>query len=581
MTGRRAALTATLIVAGCGGGAVRLPLFSTDWQDDRGASIGRVWTKVSGVAAPAQADVAVGVARGGGLIGVALDGTGRTWSFEHPLDARPVVAANVVVGSGGGEAFAIDASDGHLLWKRSAPGLRLVGAGDDGATTVATFAPTGAGGSTLFAVRHDGHLLQQIQSDNALGAPAALAGLAFVPWAGEYVSVVDLATGEETARVTLREQTSRAWTQAGALWFAGLGLIRFDERIRDASSGGASTVNLPPTGVPGNPKWTPDMAPLPVAADAQDSVRLYARPAAGEGAAIEGGRFYATYFRLAMGFDASGGNVQWVMTHEATFLGGAAARGGLVLCDDKGAVLQLDERTGAAAVTADFGRPLQACVVSVEAIAQSAAPNAAPLVQQIQKAVTTPDAQLVEVQKMLLPYLTKAEDESVTRTLIELAESAASPELQSATRDALAKRRNGAQEMLDALAEHYDYLKDTVRLPPVGPLADALAAMNDKSAAPLLAAQLLDPQDSPDDVRRAAAALVSLAGREEATALRRFFGMYRATADDDDIASAVVSVAKALLALQDHQGMAEVKAAVDSGLTTSAVRDQLATLDQP
>ena len=39
-----------------------------------------------------------------------------------------------------------------------------------------------------------------------------------------------------------------------------------------------------------------------------------------------------------------------------------------------------------------------------------------------------------------------------------------------------------------ALERHYDFLKDVLRSPPVGPIAQALGAMKETRAAPLLAA---------------------------------------------------------------------------------------------
>ena len=152
-----------------------------------------------------------------------------------------------------------------------------------------TFRKAGGVGNVLLAVAHDGQVVRQIETDKPLGAPAVLARLAFVPWAGQYVSVIDLANGDEAARVTLREQTSRAWTQGGSLWFGELGFIRFDEHIQDASKGKATTVDLPTRELPGTPKLMPagDHA-LPPTADATDKVHIYARPRGTEsGAALE------------------------------------------------------------------------------------------------------------------------------------------------------------------------------------------------------------------------------------------------------------------------------------------------------
>jgi outer membrane protein assembly factor BamB len=570
------------VVLACGGGQTRLNLFSTDWTDDGGASIDRVWQRIRATPIPAAADVVVGVAANDRkMIGLVL-ANGSQWTFEHALDARPIVTGSVVVGSGSGEVFALDATSGKLVWRRPTGGLALLGAGDDGTVTVTAFRRAGDTGSVLLAVTHDGQIVRQIETEKALGAPAVVAGLAFVPWAGQYVSVIDLANGDETARVTLRQETSRAWTEGGTLWFGGIGYVRFDERIRDASRGRAATVSVPPRELPGMPKLIPTgTTPLPAAANAEDKTREYAKPMATDaGASLQDGRWYGTYFRLAMGFDSEHSKLAWVHLHDADFIGGAAASGGLLLCDDQGRVTQLDAGSGAVLGEMRLGEPLHACVVNVDAQrASGTLSDVKPLAAQLAEAVRADDPQLVIVQKLLLRELATVEDESATKALVDAAsDPRTSPDLLTEARTALANRRNGASFMEAALARHYDFLKDVLRTPPVGPIAQALGAMKEKAAAPLLASHLLDPADTEDDVKQAAAALAVLAGPAEAPALREFFGMYRATAEDDDMAAAVVNVGQALAATGDKASRAQVEAAAADATTVPYARDRLGAL---
>src|SRR4051794_36754915 len=89
-------------LSACGGGQTPLNLFSTDWTDDNGRSIERVRIKLGGARANPGADVVVAVAGNAEkLIGQPLGANGAKWTFAHPIDARPVVAGSVVVGSGG------------------------------------------------------------------------------------------------------------------------------------------------------------------------------------------------------------------------------------------------------------------------------------------------------------------------------------------------------------------------------------------------------------------------------------------------------------------------------------------------
>jgi outer membrane protein assembly factor BamB len=589
-----ARLAVVVALASCGGAPAQGPRFSTDWQDDGGASIERIRQRIATSSPPPAADgrvasapfghaadVVVGVSRASDeIIGLPLARGASRWTFAHALDTRPVVAGTLVFGSGGGELFALDAASGRVVWKRPAAGLTLVGAGDDGAASALVLHRNGGLGSALWAVARDGVLRQVVETEQALGAPAVVAGLAFVPWASQYVSVIDLSSGGEVARVTLREQVQRAWTQAGALWFGDRTFVRFDANIREASKGGASKAALPQRELPGTPALTLAPAPLSVSANALDKVRLYARPAATDaGAAIADGRWYATYFRLAMGFVASDGKLAWVHVHDTNLLGGAAAEGALVLCDEAGAVTQLDANTGAVLLSAQLGAPLRSCVANADAFhPPSLQGESQPLTRQLEEAVRVRDAELATAQALLLRELAAMTDASATQTLIDLAsDPRTSPALVDGAREALAKRRSGADAMKAALARHVDFLKDVLLPPPVGPMARALGEMRDRSAAPLLAAHLLDPNDRPEDIRDVAVALTAVAGPDEIGALRQFLAMYRANAEDDDMAEAVVSVAHALVALGGKPARAEIDALVQDPMTVAYVREHLST----
>jgi outer membrane protein assembly factor BamB len=252
----------------------------------------------------------------------------------------------------------------------------------------------------------------------------------------------------------------------------------------------------------------------------------------------------------------------------------------VVLCDEKGAIVELDAVTGGTVWQGSVGEPLRACVVNIDEHHPSGAPaEVKPLAQQISDAVTTDDPQLAQAQTMLLRQLSAMPDDVATKTLVDVASD---PRTSSAVlpqaREALAKRRTGAAFIEAALARHYDFLSGSTRPPAVGPMARALAGMNDEVAAPLLADHLLDPADTGQDVREAAEALATVAKAAQLPALRRFFGMYRASAPDADVEAAVVSVARAMVAVGGTEGKAVVQAAAHDPNTLPGVRDQLETL---
>ncbi len=211
-TQARAALAASVLLWSCAGAAPRAMPFSTDWEDDRGSSIAHEWQGLLGAPVSRAADVAIGIAASGDdrVLGRPLDGQ-AVWSLRHPLDVRPVVAGRVVVISGGGDVMTADARSGAVLWHQASGNLRLLGAGDDGSLTVMTFLKPGDRGSVFLAVDRDGRVVRRIETPRAAGAPAVVNGIAFVPWDGQYVSAINVSSGDEEARVTLRDVASRAW----------------------------------------------------------------------------------------------------------------------------------------------------------------------------------------------------------------------------------------------------------------------------------------------------------------------------------------------------------------------------------
>ena len=566
-----------LALAACGGGQTHGSAFDPGWFNDDGAAVS-AFQKSFKSPVPLGADIAIGVSGKSTLVGIALSG-GKTWSFEHALDGRPSVAGAVVVGLGAGELFALDARTGSLLWKRNAGG-RLRGAGDDGATTVISIQPTTGLGSVVLAIDHDGQVVRQLEDSAAIGVPAVVDGYAFLPWQGQYVTVYDLHAGEEKARALFRSATSRAFISGGALFFGENGATRFDASIGLASRSRGSIVKLPERELPGAPRWMrPGTDTPPLATAAFDQVRLYARPTASGAPGVSGGRYAATYFRVAVGLDATSGAIAWAHAHEAEILGGAAYEGGFALCDAKGDVTFLDARSGRVTGKVELGQPLTSCAVQADAFTQAGSEKTPSLTEQIAEVARLPDADLVPMQQVLLQELAKIDSPLATRTLIDLAASdRTAPALIEAARAALSARRTGADEMLAALDHRYDYLAGALRPPPVGPLADALAAMKETRAAALLAAHLGDPATPPDDVRRAAAALIELGGKAEIEPLRRFFVQYRGLGEpevDSAIQAAVVSSAAALIKI----GARDVVAgAATDPFTNIALRPRIAAI---
>jgi outer membrane protein assembly factor BamB len=570
-----AAGLATLAVAasGCGSGASIGPVFSDTWQNDRGESIGRVQSQIGAAAMPEQTPIALGVTSVG-ITGVPLDGS-PSWRQRLDLVARPIAAGTVVVAAERTTLSAFDARSGRRLWQMGNEGRQLVGAGDDGQLTLLNLSSR-AGRALLLAVNREGSVVRRLEPVAPhLGEPAVVAGVAFVPWGQQYVSAIDLRSGEELARLLARDQLTRALVLDGQLYFGERVLLRFDDRIDDAWQNKATRLALPERKLPGDPRWfTVGTAVESPFASARDKVQLLATPAAGGTPA--NGNFAATYFRLAMGFEAKDAALRWVRGFPSDLIGGAAARSGFVFCDGNGKIWLLDG-LGRVSKTLEMDQRLQSCVVQASGVTIPAGEPAGALTAQLQQVLSRRDHELAAAQRLLLADLAKLADSQATAVLIQLASDATTtPEILREATALLAMRRTGAEHMLAALERHYDFLDDVLLTPPIAALADALAAMNETRAAPLLAEHLNDPANPPTAVEHAARALEKLASPGEAEALKTFFALYRSSAEQKSMIEAVISTGRALLRVGGEEGRRIVEVAAADPLTHPDVQKGLA-----
>lgn len=573
-----------LLPSACGAGPVAPgsgAAFSETWQNDQGKSIAALEQRLRSTRAPAATPVAVGV-NDVGLFGALLP-SGARWTHPGSADTFPVVAGAVVVASHAGKLFALEATTGKQLWSISIEGRKLRGAADDGELTVAVVAGDSPGKSRFVAVTRSGDVARQIDSAVELGYPAAKGGVAFIPWSNQYVSAVDLKTGDEVARLLLREIVTHARNFNGELWFGEKGLVRLDEKIQLATTNQATHVALPARQLPGRPVWLGSGNLLwPVNASARSKIRLSAQPVLGaDGPHFTNHTYLASYFRVVLGLSDRDGSLRFVRSLDADALGLSAAQRGFAVCDSNGKVTLVSENGGDAG-RADLGARLHACTVDVTALSLEQREAAPALAEQLGRALSELTPDMAVAQKLLIDELVKLDDPLVTKILIDLTSSAKiPPDLRQAARKLIATRRSGKEYMLKALERHYDYVSDVLLPPPLGPLADALAAMNEVSAASLLAKHLNDPANDMVDVERAAQALGKLATPAEYEDLRSFFALYRATADEPSLVSAVIAVGSALLRIGGSAGKSVVERAAQDPLTHADVKRGLSALLSP
>lgn len=565
-----------LWLAGCGAAAINSSskALDPDWQNDGGASIAQVEQRLHPLPRVANARIAVGVSDAG-LLASSLDGKSR-WTYSGRPTSAPIIAGPLVIFSEGDQIIALDANSGTKAWSIGNRGLTLRGAANDGSLSALVLADTHK--SLFLGVSRSGATLGSVESKVDLGVPAARGGVAFVPWSSQYVSALDINSGDEQGRLLARTQVSQALNFGGELYFGEQGLLRFDEKARFASTNQANHVGLPKVELPGKPTWLGSGLVNPSSqANARTKIRIFAAPVASPAGALTlgAGTFAATYFRVVFGVDSASGALRWVRALPADIVGGAAASSGFVLCDVNGKVWSLD-RAGADVGSVELGGKIRMCSSDAGAEEVPGAPARASLAVQIGEALDNLEPTMAEAERYLVSELGKQDDPIVTKSLIDLSSSPrVPPDLRLETRRLLALRRNGTEYMLSALARHYDFVSGVLLPPPVGPLADALAASAETRAAPLLAKHLNDPANSADDVAHAARALAKLATPAEYEDLRTFFALYRATADDEALVAAVVACAEALLRVGGADARALVERAAQDPLTQNDVRRAL------
>ena len=549
--------------------------FTKRWQSDSGDSATRLHERLKGTAAPAAAQVAVGVTSAG-LVGKPL-GAGASWSYAGPVDTVPQISGSVVAFTSGDQVVALDAESGATLWKVDAGKRKLRGVGDDGSVTAVSLGDAkGTLPSQFLLVTRTGAVAHRYEMRAPLGVPAVYGGVAFVPWDSQYVTAIDTTTGDEVGRILLRHQVSHAQTIGGELYFGQLGLTRFDEKIGAAQRQAANFVELPNKKVPGDPEWYKDGTEVYTPTNsATTKIHLWARPAANaEGVGIASNTYAASYFSVAFGLDAKDGSLKWTRALAGDIVGGGAAADGFALCDATGKVWGVGNSGQAPAPLANLGKPLTACVVQTDSLGIAGEPDDS-VAEQVQAVLDTHRPSLATAYSFLVEELPSINDPLVTKILIELIEHPRTvPSLAKRAGVLLAKQRTGVDYMLAALERHYDFLSGN-RPPPVGPLAVALEAIGDRNAAPLLAKHLNDPVTATKDVPLVASALAALATSSETDELKTFFALYRATADEAPLVEAVVKVAQTLIRVGGSSGQEMVEFAATDPLTHPTVRSKL------
>jgi outer membrane protein assembly factor BamB len=577
-----AAVCAASAFAGCGGASGDLIVvsgkpFSQETLNDPTNVQGqqRVLERLAKMPPPVNPDILVAATGQAEVTGMDLT-SGKTWTYKHPLDHRPRIAGPLVVASGGGEVFALDGKTGAEKWRTNKARGKLIAAGSDGTNTALTL--TSDEGSRLVIVGGDGSIKVDKTTEMPLTKPAVASGMVFVPWKALYVSVFDVNSGDQLATFVTDTETTQVRTIGGAL-FAGQGrLVRFDQDILKAKTGG-SNLAVPSPDLPAVSRrdiYVPPDHDEKLADDAIDQTVLAGRPVITGPAGFAADRVYGGYYKIVMGWGAKDAKLAWVYTGTADVVAACAGDDGVVTVDEAGTVKLLAAANGAEAKSYSLGKAVMDADISIDALKIGSGNPKGDLSDQIKEAVTLPLNELATAQIYLVQQLASNPDEDATKVLLQVADAEKTANaLKDEARKSIAARKNGAAAMEDMLARHANFLKDT-RTPPVGPMATALAAMKDTKAAGLLLDQLLDPALPNRDLLDTAQGVSALATAAQMPGLQKFVQLYRGSATGNlALTDALGAIGAAILRVGGPDGKKFIVDTQKDALTDKDVKEVL------
>jgi hypothetical protein len=552
---RRLAIASAVLacMTGCAGGA---PFAST--FPNGGPQLKEALERAHAAGSHAQPALLLGVSDAPRAV-FAYDIEANRLLFREPaqVNALPSIAGELAVVPEATRVTVRRLRDGAIIKELPLDGMHLVGADGDGSIAAVVLSTGGSIDTHSRLVIFEG---ERVRSDRAttraLGSPAVMGGLAFIPHQRVHLSVID-PDGRELARARIRDDVaSHAFRHQGEVYFGEHGFYRLDESSERGPTQGAQYWKFAPANkLPGAPPLFMDgNAPPPPIESALYRVALSALP----GRTPQGGlgladdALYLAFYKQLFSLSPDATRAHWVYESASDIVGVRAVPGGLLALDAEGVLTALDS-TGRPTLEAQLGLKPIAARIRAERLPGAGGVQAEPLTAQLDKAARNPDTRLVPSRAFAAQLLRPIEDDEAARLLIALCTDGESPPRVSEQACAsLGERRFASQAVLDALGQHPNYLEGTP-MPPVGALAMAALHAEDKRAVPLLAAQLTEPALPMEDVPLVFKALAGLGEPSGALPLASFLRLYHADAGDDSFERALITGMDALIKLDSAQ----------------------------
>lgn len=460
------------------------------------------------------------------------------WTVPLAATSTPEILGDALVVEVNNATHILDLATGRERDQIEHIGLDFAGAARDGDTLVMCFAAGLAGGSRragrVVAMGASGGTRWEHELGGLVGRPAARGGLAFVPWDRQSIAIIELATGREQARLRSTDDVL-SWVQASGagVLYGGRGIYRLTPDSATGTRAGSAYLANPLENVPGDPQVYRDaFMPTTGTRTARDKIRFAFRPVSGGDAshvALQNDSIYLAYYHDLLAVDAASGAVRWALKLDADIEGLTVTKNGVFIASGDGKVRGVDPATGALSVVAELNAQIGAIVFDVEGLAlptDGAAPDGG-VREQLLTLVRDTDNRLVPFRGFLVTALARRDEEEVTRDLLDLYTQRSIPgQLRQSIATALQSRRTGAQYLVAALADHYDYLEGR-QVPPLQVIAPTLVQMSARDAVPGLLAHLLDHETPVAVLPDVVTAVATLGEAAVVPALRQWVQLYK------------------------------------------------------
>ncbi|MFO0695587.1 MAG: hypothetical protein U0230_18645 [Polyangiales bacterium] len=557
-------LLLALPLGACASGTSGSLPFSPHYPDNRADAVAPVLSRLASHTATPDASVLLGLTKAPTNL-VAIDLVDGRERFRVPVDARtaPSIAGDYAVVQTATDVVGYLLSDGTEAFRipLAAEGgpQHLVGAAGEGPTAAVVLSgQVGDAASQVFVI-DDGDVDFHRPVPQPAGVPAVRAGMVFVPWGYQNLSILEAANGHEIARVRITQgMVGHALAHGSTVVFGQRVLYRLDGNVVGGNGASVTSYSPPETGLPDAPPlFTDPYRPPPAPTSAAHHIELgfHARP--DTGLAMADDSVYLVFYKLIFGLSATDGSPRWARTSPEDLVAAAAFDGGFVVADERGTITVYRASDGAPRARRETGIPLEVAVLSVGAPLPETLPldPLPPLHDQLLVAAQTTDNRLLPARRLAVQKLAGLSDPQATADLVVLCDDARMPdELKRSACQAVAQRPHGEDQVVAALSRHARFLDGTAA-PPVGPLASAAATMHEARAVPFLVSHLSDPATPLDALEPIVVALGQLGDASAAPALRDFLRLYHADLEDYEMGRILRAAAESYATLAGAQAL--------------------------